>query len=97
MSDDDKEKSNVVDLSSRRVKAQDPAADAEVEAVMLLSDDVDNILNSYLSAGTPPDLVAAVVSNRLGTLLAAMIEVGMDDPIEIYLDIVIREATGNRD
>ena len=45
----------------------------------------------------PPDMVAAVVSNRLGTLLAAMKEAGIEDPVELYLDIVHREALGIRD
>lgn len=89
---DDKEKSNVVDLSSRRPKPEEEEHDAEVEAVLLLSDDIDDVLNRYIAAGTPPDLVAAVVSNRLGTLLAAMDAAGISDPIGLYLDIVAQEA-----
>jgi hypothetical protein len=88
---DDKEKSNVVDLSSRRSKPEEES-DPEVEAVLLLSDDIDDVLNRYIAAGTPPDLVAAVVSNRLGTLLAAMDAAGISDPIDLYLDIVAQEA-----
>lgn len=93
---DDKEKSNVVDLSSRRNKTP-ASANPEVEAVILLSDDIDDVLNEYLASGTPPDITAAVLANRLGTLLAAMSEAGISDPIEIYLDIVAREALGKHD
>jgi len=92
---DDKEKSNVVDLSSRRTKPEEN--DPEVEAVLLLSDDIDDVLNRYIAAGTPPDLVAAVVSNRLGTLLAAMEAAGISDPIDVYLDIVAQEAARKHD
>jgi len=98
MSDEnDKKKSNVVDLSARREKNKPdikPDVDPEVEAVMLLSDDIDDILNEYLGAGMQPDMVAAVVANRLGVLLAAMKQAGIEDPVELYLDIVYREANG---
>ena len=98
MSDEnDKKKSNVVDLSARREKNKSDIKsdiDPEVEAVMLLSDDIDDILNEYLGAGMQPDMVGAVVANRLGVLLAAMKQAGMEDPVEIYLDIVYREASG---
>lgn len=94
MSDEnDKKKSNVVDLSARREKNK-PETDPDVEAVMLLSDDIDDILNEYLAAGMQPDMVGAVLSNRLGVLLAAMKQAGLEDPVEIYLDIVYREANG---
>lgn len=88
---DDKEKSNVIDLSAKRNKQQDNA-DPKVDDVICLSDDLDDVLNEYLEYGVAPDLVAAVLANRLGTLLSAMKEAGIDDPIEIYLDIVSREA-----
>ena len=98
MSDEnDKKKSNVVDLSARREKNKSDIKsdiDPEVEAVMLLSDDIDDILNEYLGAGMQPDMVGAVVANRLGVLLAAMKQAGMEDPVEIYLDIFYREASG---
>jgi hypothetical protein len=98
MSDEnDKKKSNVVDLSARREKNKSdikPDVDPEVEAVMLLSDDIDDILNEYLGAGMQPDMVGAVVANRLGVLLAAMKQAGIEDPVELYLDIVYREANG---
>jgi ABC-type glycerol-3-phosphate transport system substrate-binding protein len=94
---DDKEKSNVVDLSSRRPKPEEEEHDAEVEAVLMLSDDIDDVLNRYIAAGTPPDLVAAVVSNRLGTLLAAMEAAGISDPVDLYLDIVAQEAARKLD
>jgi hypothetical protein len=94
MSDEnDKKKSNVVDLSARREKNK-PDLDPEVEAVMLLSDDIDDILNEYLGAGMQPDMVGAVVANRLGVLIAAMKQAGLEDSVEIYLDIVYREANG---
>lgn len=93
---DDNEKSNVIDLLSRRLDKVEEV-DPEVEAVLLLSDDIDDVLNRYIAAGTPPDLVAAVVSNRLGTLLAAMNAAGISDPIDVYLDIVAQEAARKHD
>lgn len=85
MPDEKEPKSNIVDIFSRK-KNQDQDSDAE--AVLHLSDDLDDVLNEYIEVGMAPDLVAAVLANRLGVLLAAMKNAGMTDPVQIYLDIV---------
>lgn len=85
MTDEKEPKSNIVDIFSRKKNQEH---DADVEAVLHLSDDLDDVLNEYIEAGVGPDLVAAVLANRLGVLLAAMKSAGMTDPVQIYLDIV---------
>ena len=89
---DDKKDDNVVDIFSRLPTEENP----KTSALMRLSDDIDDVLNAYLSAGMSPDMVAAVISNRLGTLISAMRDAGIDDPVDIYTQIVIDTVEGKK-
>ena len=82
---DQNDDDNVIDIFSKQV----PETNPRTSGLMRMSDDIDAVLNGYLQAGMSPDMVAAVVANRLGTLLAAMRDAGIDDPVDVYTGIVV--------
>ena len=85
MTNDKDNDDNVIDIFSK----QSPEINPRTSSLMRMSDDIDAVLNGYLQAGMSPDMVAAVVANRLGTLLSAMRDAGLDDPVEVYTQIVV--------
>jgi hypothetical protein len=90
---DDKEKDNVVDIFSKVPVDENP----KTSGLMRLSDDIDDVLNAYLYSGMSPDMVAAVLSNRLGTLISAMRSAGIDDSVDVYTQIVIDTVKNEED
>lgn len=90
---DDKRDDNVVDISSRLSSKES----AKTSSLMSLSDHIDGVLNAYLTGGMSPDMVAAVMANRLGTLISAMRDAGVDDSVDMYMQIVKDTVDSRKD
>lgn len=65
----------------------------EIDMILNMSDEMDDVVKHYLDNGVTFQAVAAVMANRLGTLLSAGKKTNAPDITDLCIDVVIRESS----